>query len=89
MDNFDAGILFGVIVCDSTGVVGGAVIFENDFEISGRLGNDRVETGFEVFFGVINRNDDRNFVIHVQIIAHLDKICFLMYNIWLVKEDML
>lgn len=42
MDKFDARIFFGVIFGDLIRIVGGAIIYEDDFEILVSLANDGI-----------------------------------------------
>lgn len=64
MDEFDARVFFNIVLGDFGGVVGGTVVYEDDFEILVSLVNDGVETSREVFGGVVNGNYDGNFIFH-------------------------
>ena len=69
VNDFDASILFGVIVGDFTRIVGGAVVDENDFEIFVRLIDERFDTFREIFSGIINWDYDGNFGTHFFLVS--------------------
>lgn len=62
----DAFIFFGVLIDDFGGIVGGAVIYENDFEIGVGLVYDGVKAFSEIFGGVINGDDNGDFRVRVK-----------------------
>ena len=60
MSYFNARVFFGVDICYLARVIRGAVVDKNNLEILVGLGDDGVKTSGEVFFGIINRDDDRD-----------------------------
>jgi hypothetical protein len=60
-DDADAIVLGGVVVADFEGVVGGAVVPEDQFEVFVGLGEDGFDRFGEVVFAVVNSGDEGNF----------------------------
>ena len=60
-DDPDAGIPGGVFSQNAGRTIGGGVIYRHNLKILQRLGQNAVQTGRQIFFGIVNRNDDRNF----------------------------
>ena len=61
MDNFDTVVFFGVFVGDFAGIISGAVIDKDDFKIAMSLSENGIETSWEIFFGIIDWNNNRDF----------------------------
>ena len=58
--NCNALILAGVIIIDSTAFVCGAVIDKDYLKVTVGLGDDAVEALGEIFFNVVDGDDDGN-----------------------------
>ncbi len=60
-DDADAGVLGGVVIADFEGVVGGAVVPEDEFEVGVGLGEDGFDGVGEVVFAVVEGGDEGDF----------------------------
>ena len=60
----NAAVPLGIGVADGTGIVGGAVVDENDLQLFVVLRQDAVQTLRQVGRHVIHRHNDRNHVLH-------------------------
>ncbi len=60
-DDADTGVLGGVMVADFEGVVGGAVVPEDEFEVWVGLGEDGFDRVGEVVFAVVEGGDEGDF----------------------------
>ena len=67
VDDYDAGVLSGKPGDNLGRVVGTAVVDNNDFQVGKSLTDNRLQTGFELFAHVVNRNDDRDSGCHYLI----------------------
>ena len=76
VDDFDAVVFFSVIVDDLARTISRTVVNKNNFEVFVCLVFDGIEAGLKIFFGVIDWDDNRNFAVHVFIIAYGQKLTF-------------
>lgn len=60
MSYFNARVFLGVVICYLARAICGSVVDKNNLEILVGLGDDGVKTSGEVFFGIINRDDNRD-----------------------------
>ena len=67
VDDDDARVFVGISGDDFRRVVCTAVVDDNDFYVGECLGDDRVETFFELFTDVVDGYDDRYFGWHYLI----------------------
>jgi hypothetical protein len=61
LDDFDARILGGVVVGDREGVIGGAIVPENQFKVGEGLGEDAFDRLWQIGFAVEDGGDEGNF----------------------------
>ena len=60
MNYFNARVFLSIFIGYLARVIRGAVVDKNNLEILVGLGGDGVKTSGEVFFGIINRDDNRD-----------------------------